>query len=93
MRCLASASPSAMRLASSCSSSGVSSGTLPISLRYMRTGSSVENVSAMASVSFISSSVTSSISSSSSSSGSASSSTGGSASSLSTSMFRLSSRS
>ena len=37
----ASSSPAAMRLAISNSSSAESSGTLPISLRYMRTGSSV----------------------------------------------------
>ena len=92
MRRLASSSPSAMRLARSCSSSGVSRGTLPISLRYMRTGSSVEKVSASASVSAaISSSVTSSISCSSSSSGRASSSSGGSRSSPAVSMPRSSS--
>ena len=85
MRCLASSSPSDIRTASAISSSGVSRGTLPISLRYMRTGSSVAKESISASVSVISSSGTSSTSARSSTSGSTSS-MGGSASSLPTSM-------
>ena len=85
MRCFASSLPSAICIASSTSSSGVSSGTLPISLRYMRTGSSVAKESISASVSFISSSVTSSIPARSSTSGRISS-IGGSTSAAPTSM-------
>ena len=56
----AAALPFCMRSASVTSSSGVSRSTLPISLRYMRTGSSMAKVSAMAEVSISSSSGTSS---------------------------------
>ena len=59
--------------ASVTSSSGVSRSTLPISLRYMRTGSSIAKVSAMAEVSISSSSGTSSTASGSNTSSSSSS--------------------
>ena len=55
--------PFCIRSASVTSSSGDSRSTLPISFRYMRTGSSMANVSAMAEVSTSSSSGTSSTSS------------------------------
>ena len=55
-RFFAASSPSSIRLASSISSSGVKRSTLPISFRYIRTGSSMASPSASAEVSTSSSS-------------------------------------